>query len=117
MRAISLKQPWANLIVEGVKTIETRVWATRYRGRLVIVSSKLPDIPPAGFALAVADLLDCRPMTEADAAAACCEVYPRARAWVLANVRPITPVPVVGQLGLYRLPEDMERRIREELRG
>ena len=82
------------MIAEGFKTIETRVWATRYRGKLVIVSSRRPDIPPAGFALAVADLVDCRPMTDADTVDACCQVYPRARAWVLENVRPITPVPV-----------------------
>ena len=117
VRAISLKQPWANMIVEGLKTVETRVWATRYRGTLVIVSSKRPDIAPAGFALAVADLVDCRPMMEADTVAACCEVYPRAKAWVLDNVHPITPIAVTGQLGLYRLPEEMEQRIREELRG
>lgn len=35
MTAISLKQPWAQLILDGVKTIETRKWRTNYRGDLL----------------------------------------------------------------------------------
>lgn len=60
MKAISVKQPWANLIASGVKTIETRWWYTRYRGWLLIVSSKQPRIAPAGCAVARARLVDCR---------------------------------------------------------
>lgn len=101
MKAISLRQPWANLIASGEKTIETRTWETRYRGPLLIVSSKLPNIPPAGYALAVADLLDCRPMTKQDEAAARCAIYPSAIAWVLGNVRRVRVFPVKGQPGIY----------------
>ena len=36
MKAITIKQPWASLIVEGVKDIENRTWATKYRGRVLI---------------------------------------------------------------------------------
>ncbi len=36
MKALSLWQPWASLIALGVKTIETRSWATNYRGPLAI---------------------------------------------------------------------------------
>jgi hypothetical protein len=43
MKAISLIQPWASLIVMGVKKFETRSWKTEYRGNLLIhASSKLP---------------------------------------------------------------------------
>lgn len=101
MKALSVKQPWANMIASGEKTIETRTWPTEYRGELLIVSSKTPKIDPAGFALAVADLVDCRPMTEKDQLNACCAIYPGAFAWVLRNVRRITPFPVRGQLGLF----------------
>lgn len=40
MKAISLWQPWASLIMTGAKTFETRSWATNYRGPLVICASK-----------------------------------------------------------------------------
>jgi len=48
MKAISVKQPWAALIGAGVKTIETRVWKTYYRGDLLICASAKPiiSIPP-----------------------------------------------------------------------
>lgn len=36
MKALTLWQPWASLVALGVKTIETRSWATRYRGPLAI---------------------------------------------------------------------------------
>lgn len=44
MKALSLYQPWASLIAVGVKTIETRSWATKYRGRLLIhAAAREPD--------------------------------------------------------------------------
>lgn len=103
MKAISIKQPWANLIVSGQKTIETREWFTPYRGQILLVSSKIPKIEPCGCAVAVADLVDCRAMTKADKDAAKCSMYPNAFAWVLQNVRAIEPFPVKGQLGLYEV--------------
>lgn len=103
MKALSVKQPWANMIASGEKTIETRKWCTDYRGPLLIVSSKTPRIEPAGFALAVAKLIDCRPMTRADQDEACCECYPGAFSWVLINIRKIKPFAVTGQLGLYEV--------------
>ncbi len=36
MKAISIHQPWADLIVFGHKDIENRSWTTRYRGRMLI---------------------------------------------------------------------------------
>jgi hypothetical protein len=43
MRAISLWQPWASLVVAGKKRIETRSWQTSYRGRLAIHAAKKWD--------------------------------------------------------------------------
>jgi hypothetical protein len=103
VKALSLKQPWANLIATGEKTIETRTWATDYRGELLIVSSKHPPIEPAGSAVAIARLVECRPMTAADEEAACCDIYPKAVAWVFQGVRPVEPFPVRGQLGIYQI--------------
>ena len=101
MKALSVKQPWANLIALGQKSIETRTWATDYRGELLIVSSKHPKIEPAGFAIAVAQLVDCRFMTLSDERIAMCEIYENAVAWVLTDIRAIEPVAVKGQLGIY----------------
>ncbi|MDB5200568.1 MAG: hypothetical protein JWO92_2531 [Chitinophagaceae bacterium] len=43
MKAISLLQPFASLIVIGAKKFETRSWGTRYRGPLLIHASKKWD--------------------------------------------------------------------------
>jgi hypothetical protein len=40
MKAISLLQPWASLVVMGMKTIETRSWPTKHRGNILIHASK-----------------------------------------------------------------------------
>ncbi len=40
MRAISLWQPWASAVAVGSKTMETRHWATKYRGQIVIHAAK-----------------------------------------------------------------------------
>jgi hypothetical protein len=109
MRAISLKQPWANMIASGQKTIETRTWPTKYRREILIVSSKKPPIEPAGYAVAIATIIDCRPMTRDDEKAACCKLYPGARAWLLADVRKLRkPFPVKGRLGIYEVDVELE---------
>ena len=38
MKVITLKQPWATLIAEGIKKYEFRSWKTNYRGKLLIHS-------------------------------------------------------------------------------
>lgn len=40
MKAISIRQPWAWLIVNGFKDVENRKWKTKFRGRVLIHSSK-----------------------------------------------------------------------------
>ncbi len=42
MKAISVKQPWASLIVSGLKDVENRTWPTKFRGRILIHASKNP---------------------------------------------------------------------------
>ena len=103
-KAISLKQPWANLVASGKKTIETRKWTTNYRGDLVICSSKKPDIPPAGYALCIVELHHIEPMKKSHEKRACIKVYPRAHSWFLRNIRPLKKVvPVKGRLGVFDL--------------
>ena len=40
MKAISIMQPWALLLVSGVKQYETRTWRTSHRGLLYIHASQ-----------------------------------------------------------------------------
>ena len=36
MKALSIRQPWAWLIVNGYKDIENRTWSTDFRGRVYV---------------------------------------------------------------------------------
>lgn len=50
MKALSLRQPYAELIVTGLKTIELRSWNTKHRGKFLVHASKTK-----------APLSDCKP--------------------------------------------------------
>lgn len=54
--ALSLKQPWAALVVSGRKTIEIRKWATSVRGRVYIHAARIADDRPDGWALVTDEL-------------------------------------------------------------
>ena len=45
MKFLTLYQPWASLIACGAKQIETRSWATSYRGWLGICAAKMFPLP------------------------------------------------------------------------
>lgn len=36
MKVLTLKQPWATLVAEGIKKYEFRTWKTNYRGKVLI---------------------------------------------------------------------------------
>jgi hypothetical protein len=76
MKIISIRQPWASLIVSGVKDVENRTWSTRYRGPVLIHASRaidkisddefqarfgmsLPVALPRGGVVGVAEIVDC----------------------------------------------------------
>lgn len=44
MKTITIKQPWANLIVMGLKDVENRTWKTNYRGRVLVHASAVPNV-------------------------------------------------------------------------
>lgn len=47
---LSIKQPWAWLIVNGHKNIENRDWPTKFRGEFLVHTGKKPDdIDPEWF--------------------------------------------------------------------
>ena len=43
MKVLSLKQPYAELIVSGCKTIELRKWNTKFRGKFLVHASLNTD--------------------------------------------------------------------------
>jgi len=113
--AISVKQPWAALLVAGLKTVEVRTWRTRRRGPVLIHASKIADDRPEGWALidtpelldlsrlrggfiGVGELTDCVKYADAGAFTAAVEVHRNAPEWfrsaglygfVFQNLRPI----------------------------
>lgn len=115
-RALSVRQPWAELILRGVKSVENRTWTTPWRGLLIVHAGQRWD--PAGAAtaaargvsvdptaprgyLGVAVLVDVHPDT------GCCRPWgePGAFHWLLVRPRRFTTaVAGAGRLGLYRLP-------------
>lgn len=40
MKALSIRQPWAWLIIHGGKDIENRTWSTKLRGRVLVHAAK-----------------------------------------------------------------------------
>jgi hypothetical protein len=106
MKALSVKQPYASKIASGEKTIETRTRPTHYRGPLLICASSRPKLEghPAGVALCVVQVIDCRPMTIADEAAACVKLYAGAWAWILERSHLVAPFPVTGRISFFEVP-------------
>ena len=52
-KALSIRQPYANRIIEGFKKVEIRSWTTKYRGEIIICSTRKPILKSylCGFAL------------------------------------------------------------------
>ena len=76
MKVLTIKQPWATLIMQGDKRFEFRSWQTKYRGDLLIHAGKgidkeamkrlvkyLPEELPYGKILGKVKLVDCIKMS------------------------------------------------------
>ena len=120
MKALSLKQPWAGMIANGEKTIETRTWRTNHRGDLLICSSKkfdeyaTPDMFSdatcfvRGMTICVVNVVACVPMEEKHVIEACCDVYEGAWAWILEDIRIVKNLPVKGVLNIFDAPYELK---------
>lgn len=115
MKALSVRQPFAELIATGAKSVEVRSWQTSYRGSLLICAGaqwhalgvRLHGcLGTRGVAVCVVELLDCRPLVTRDATLACVDVsaFEGHRAWVLARPRRVEPMPMLGKLHLFTPP-------------
>ena len=69
MKVLTIKQPYASLIMAGIKKYEFRTWKTNYRGEVLIHSSKTLDKKamkefnydldyPLGFIIGKVDITD-----------------------------------------------------------
>ena len=76
MKVLTIKQPWATLIMQGDNRYEFRSWQTKYRGELLIHAGKsvdkeaikrlakyLPENLPLGKILGKVRLVDCIKMS------------------------------------------------------
>lgn len=50
MKALSIRQPWASLIIAGIKDVENRSWRTRFRGRILVHAGLALDRAGIDFA-------------------------------------------------------------------
>lgn len=133
MKALSIQQPWATLIVLGVKRFETRRWHTDYRGPLAIHAARtfpaksrllchtppIRDILreagindwldlPVGVVIGTVELAGCTRVEELPALRgldqALGDFAPGRWAWELRDPeRWQAPIPAKGQLGVFEL--------------
>lgn len=136
MKALTVRVPYAGLIINGIKDIENRDWTTKYRGRIAITSSAKKDLNECDIALKVYTQIRGRGLEglpEFKMWNQCCnqtgvvlgtvELVDCVRksdspwffgtyGWVLRNPRALkVPIPVLGKLGLWELPEDVARMV------
>ena len=127
MRVLTIKEPFATLIKNKVKYIETRSWKTNYRGELYIhagLSKLTKEIKERkeltklykenelkyGYIICKCTLVDCIYMTEdfikeekrKNPKNFVSGRYEVGRyAWVLDNIEPIKPIQAKGKLGIW----------------
>lgn len=132
MKVLTLIEPWASLIKEKVKYVETRSFKTNYRGTLYIHTSQkkinqkdermqqlLSLLKDTNFCygsiIAKCRLVDCICMDEAyiekmkreHVIEYMCGEYSKGRyAWILEEIEPLeSPIPAKGHLNIWNYIE------------
>ncbi len=136
MKAITLWQPWASLIMFGPKRVENRTWRPKYTDlpcRLAIhagakeektvseaVLKVLEGMPPAhwnnsailGTALLTTIVHSAEDLPEDQRM-----WFVGPIGWVLEDIRPLRfPLPCKGAQGLWTLPDDIFRKLKVQSR-
>ena len=124
MKVLSIKEPWASLIMNGTKKIETRSWKTKYRGEIYIHASlskakiTKPEVYElikdmnfkCGYIICKCNLVDCIYMTDEYVndmktnhyEEYICGHYEVGRyALIVEDVKVIEPIEAKGKLGLW----------------
>lgn len=130
MKALSLINPWPVPVLEGVKPVENRDWATSYRGPILIHASKCmdrrfteagtriralwPKHPPLlagrctfGAIVGIVEIIDCVRLE--DIALKDRTVWHFGPwCWGLANPRTFSkPIPYKGMPGVFNVPHSV----------
>ncbi len=131
MKVLTIKEPFATLIMNGVKHIETRSWKTNYRGEIYIqasISKIKKDIferkelvklfenldMHCGYVICKACLKDCIYMDDefiknVSYQELICGRYEIGRyAWILDDIKIINPIKVKGKLGIWNYEGDIK---------
>jgi hypothetical protein len=122
MKALTVRQPWASLIVAGVKDVENRSRNTRHRGPLAIhvAQTRAADGSERGWqefrrlnldlqlgeVIGVVDLYDVVRDSPSKWA------IPDSFHWLLRHPRRVKPVPLRGRLGLWDMDDSPLRPVR-----
>ncbi|CAN7361677.1 ASCH domain-containing protein [Acidovorax sp. LjRoot118] len=123
--ALSIRQPWAWLIVNGFKDIENRDWPTNFRGEMLVHASQtmtrryydgtvevlqmLGLYPPS---LPTYESLERGGLVGWTRVVDCVEHHPSpwkmdgGHGFVLRDSRPIPFVPYKGRLGFFNVPQE-----------
>jgi hypothetical protein len=125
VKAVSVRQPWAELIVRGAKSVELRTWYVAHRGALAIHASAErqpervralgldPDALAYGALIGVVQLVDIAPLGAAEFESGREQhladgPMPSAPCfgWRLAEpCRLMAAVPLRGRMGLFNVPD------------
>jgi hypothetical protein len=112
--ALGIRQPWAELILRGIKTIEVRSQGTAQRGTIYVYASKqVSDLPaaraavksydldldalPKGVVVGTVEIVDSAPCQPSDTVAACLprNLLAGRYSWKLRNAQRLDkPLPV-----------------------
>ena len=127
MKVLTIRQPWATLIVEGYKKYEFRSWRTNYRGKILIHAglclernmnkrfSQYNLQHNFGCIIGEAELVDCILVDEKfnnELITINPLVYARSNhvekyAWKLENIKKYDkPIYIKGKLGLWNYEEE-----------
>lgn len=132
MKVLTIKQPWATLIMQGDKRYEFRSWKTNFRGEFLIHAGKgvdkeavkrlkkyLPNELPQGKILGKVTLTDCIPMNEEFARMLSNEnndiytthSFESNYVFKLGNIQRFDePIEIKGQLGFWNYNENIRRQ-------
>ena len=128
-RCLSIRQPFAHLILMGIKTVENRSWPAQYRGRLWIHAAKtldakswsdvfdaddFTDLPalsslPLGSIIGAAEVWDCVELDDVPDGADPGGFASGEWCWLLRDPRPLAkPFPCKGALRLWTPPTGLQ---------
>ena len=130
MKVLTLKQPWATLVAEGIKKYEFRTWKTNYRGKILIHAGAGVDKKemekfktlnldfPAKRIIAEVEIIDCLELNDElnkkiieENNIAYGSKYRTGYAWKLSNIKKINIDEVInGQLGFWNYDYDKKKK-------